>query len=71
MIKHTTLNIDTNLVIEAAAVLGTTGTTETIHRALAEVIDQAHLRWLAAYEFPGLTPCVVEEMRQVRSFENG
>ena len=40
MRKHTTIDLDANLVREAAGVLGTTRTTDTIHAALAEVVNQ-------------------------------
>jgi Arc/MetJ family transcription regulator len=51
MIKRTSLNLDTSLVDEARSVLGTNGTTETVHRALAEVVRHDKLRQLAAWEF--------------------
>ena len=51
MTKRTSLNLDMSLVDEARAVLGTNGTTETVHRALAEVVRQDKLRQLAAWEF--------------------
>ncbi len=40
MRKHTTIDLDADLVREAAGVLGTTRTTDTIHAALAEVVNQ-------------------------------
>jgi len=43
MRKHTTMDLDQNLVREAAAVLGTRRTVETVHGALAEVV-RAHRR---------------------------
>ena len=54
MIKRTSLNLDMSLVDEARGVLGTNGTTETVHKALAEVVRQDKLRQLAAWEF-GMT----------------
>ena len=51
MIKRTSLNLDMSLVDEARAVLGTNGTTETVHRALDEVVRQAKLRRLVARTF--------------------
>jgi Arc/MetJ family transcription regulator len=51
MIKRTSLNLDMSLVDEARQVLGTNGTTETVHKALAEVVRQDKLRQLAAWEF--------------------
>jgi Arc/MetJ family transcription regulator len=38
MRKHTTIDLDAELVREAADVLGTTRTTDTVHAALAEVV---------------------------------
>jgi Arc/MetJ family transcription regulator len=38
MRKHTTIDIDVELVRQAAAALGTTKTTDTIHAALSEVV---------------------------------
>ena len=38
MRKHTTIDLDAELVREAGRVLGTTRTTDTVHAALAEVV---------------------------------
>ena len=38
MRKHTTIDIDVDLLRDAAAALGTTGTITTIHAALSEVV---------------------------------
>jgi Arc/MetJ family transcription regulator len=38
MRRHTTIDLDTDLVDEAKKVLGTRRTSETIHAALAEVV---------------------------------
>ena len=38
MRKHTTIDLDVDLVRAAAAALGTTRTTDTIHAALDEVV---------------------------------
>jgi Arc/MetJ family transcription regulator len=38
MRKHTTIDLDQELVREAASVLGTTRTTDTVHAALADVV---------------------------------
>ncbi|MEO7296870.1 MAG: type II toxin-antitoxin system VapB family antitoxin [Candidatus Limnocylindria bacterium] len=43
MRRHTTVDLDTDLIGEAKKVLGTRQTTETIHAALSEVI-RAHQR---------------------------
>jgi Arc/MetJ family transcription regulator len=39
MIRHTTLNLDMDLVEEARRVLKTKQVTETVHRALQEVVS--------------------------------
>jgi Arc/MetJ family transcription regulator len=51
MTKRTSLNLDMSLVDEARKELGTNGITETVHRALAEVVRQAKLRRLVARTF--------------------
>jgi Arc/MetJ family transcription regulator len=38
MRKHTTIDLDQDLVREAASVLGTTRTTDTVHAALSAVV---------------------------------
>ena len=38
MRKHTTIDLDQELVREAATVLGTTRTTDTVHAALSDVV---------------------------------
>lgn len=68
MRKHTTLNLDRDLLRQAQSALGTTQATETIHRALSEVVNRHKRERLAAYDFPDLTPEFVEEMRRDRSF---
>jgi Arc/MetJ family transcription regulator len=51
MIKRTSLNLDMSLVDEARKELGTNGITDTVHRALGEVMRQAKLRRLVARTF--------------------
>ena len=51
MIKRTSLNLDMSLVDEAREVLGTRATTETINRALEEVVRQDKLRRLTEMVF--------------------
>ena len=64
MRKHTTMNLDVELVREAQKILGTKETTETVHQALREVINLQKRRELLKHEFPGLTPESLEEMRR-------
>jgi Arc/MetJ family transcription regulator len=51
MIKRTSLNLDMSLVDEARGVLGTNATTETVNKALAEVVRQDKLRRLTEMVF--------------------
>ncbi|MGI8550948.1 MAG: type II toxin-antitoxin system VapB family antitoxin [Dehalococcoidia bacterium] len=67
--RRTTLNLDYALLEEARHVLGTTQTTETIHRALREVINRDKRRRLLDMGIGDLTPDRREEMRRNRWFE--
>jgi len=51
MTKRTSLNLDMSLVEEAREVLGTRGTTETVNRALAEVVRHDKLLRLTEMVF--------------------
>jgi Arc/MetJ family transcription regulator len=51
MIKRTSLNLDMSLVDEAREVLGTNRTTETVHKALAEVVRHDKLHRLTEMVF--------------------
>ncbi len=68
MIKRTSLNLDLELVGEARDVLGSNGTTDTIHRALEDVVRRERLRRLAAEPFEDLTPEALAELRKPRSW---
>ena len=67
-IRRTNINLDTELVHAAAAVLGTARTTDTVHAALRVVIERASRERLAQREFADLTPEVLEEVRRSRRF---
>ena len=71
MIKRTSLNLDLDLVAEAREVLGTNGTTETVRRALEEIVRQQHLRELAKRRFEDLTPEVLADLRRWRPEREG
>lgn len=69
MRKHTTIDLDHELVGEARQVLGTTTTTETIHAALAEVVRGR--RRMAILELrPALTLTDLDAMRAHRFAED-
>lgn len=51
VVKRTSLNLDLELVGKAREVLGSDGTTDTIHRALEDVVRREKLRRLAARDF--------------------
>ena len=66
MIRRTNINLDMDLVAEAAAELGTTRTTDTVHQALREVTDQARRARLARRDFPDLSVEAVDAARLPR-----
>ncbi len=66
VVKRTSLNLDLDLVGKAREVLGSNGTTDTVHRALEEVVRQEKLRWLAERDFSELTPEKLRELRATR-----
>lgn len=63
-IRRTNINLDTELVDEAAAVLGTERITDTVHAALRAVIDRAARERLAQRDFADLSPGVLEQLRR-------
>lgn len=66
MIKRTSLNLDLDLVAQARDVLETRTNTETIHRALEEVVRQEELRKLAEWDLGELTLEDLERLRRPR-----
>jgi uncharacterized protein (DUF1778 family) len=52
--RHTTLDLDRDLLREAAEALGTTRTTETVHAALREVVARRRRAWLSRRDFSEL-----------------
>lgn len=63
MIKRTSLNLDLDLVAQARDVLETRTTTDTVHRALREVVEQQALKRLADWDLGDLT---LEDLERVR-----
>ncbi|MDX6705097.1 MAG: Bacterial antitoxin of type system, VapB [Solirubrobacteraceae bacterium] len=64
MIKRTNINLDMDLVEQAAHELGTQRTTDTVHEALRDVIARARRTRLALRDFEELTPESLETMRR-------
>jgi Arc/MetJ family transcription regulator len=64
--KRTNINLDTQLVDAAAAVLGTARTTDTVHAALRSVVDRATRETLVQRDFADLSPAVLEHLRRPR-----
>ncbi|HLM86939.1 MAG TPA: type II toxin-antitoxin system VapB family antitoxin [Solirubrobacteraceae bacterium] len=64
--RRTTINLDADLVAEAREVLETKNTTDTVHRALREVVRREDLRRLTEWELEGLTLEGIKEMRRSR-----
>jgi Arc/MetJ family transcription regulator len=67
VIKRTNINLDVELVAEAAARLGTHGNTDTVHAAMRDVVARARRRGLAEREFTELTPEALAELRAPRA----
>lgn len=63
MRKHTTIDLDTDLVRQAGEVLGTTKTTDTVHAALADVVRR-RLRMEILRLRPGLD---LDDLRAMRA----
>lgn len=64
VVKRTNINLDMDLVEQAAHELGTQRTTDTVHEALRDVIARARRARLAQRDFEGLTPESLEAMRR-------
>jgi Arc/MetJ family transcription regulator len=68
MRRHTTIDLDADLVLEAREALGTASTIETIHAALAEVVRSR--RRMAILDLrPALTLADLDAMRAGRFAE--
>ena len=65
---HTTLDLDRDLLRDAAEALGTTRTTDTVHAALREVVARRRRVWLARRDFSELE-ARLPELRAPREFE--
>jgi Arc/MetJ family transcription regulator len=68
VIKRTAINLELDLVAQAREILNTRGTTDTIHRALEDVVRHKKLRRLAEEPFDDLTPEALERLRATRTW---
>lgn len=66
VLKRTSFLVETELLDEAAGVLGTKGPTETIRQSLEETVAHARRKALAEWELPERFPEQVEELRRPR-----
>ncbi|MFL5677074.1 MAG: type II toxin-antitoxin system VapB family antitoxin [Chloroflexota bacterium] len=70
MRKHTTIDLDQDLVRQAATVLGTTRTTDTVHAALADVVRRR--RRLSLFEIAhDLDLAALDALRSDRVADTG
>jgi Arc/MetJ family transcription regulator len=66
-VRRTTINLDSELVMQARDVLKTKNTTDTVHSALREVVRRDRLKRLTEWELEGLTLEGIKEMRRSRT----
>jgi Arc/MetJ family transcription regulator len=64
MVRRTNINLDMDLVEQAARELGTRRTTDTVHQALRDVVARARRARLAERDFEDLTPEALEALRR-------
>ena len=69
MRKHTTIDLDAELVRDAGAILGTTRTTDTVHAALADVVRRNRRMAILGLK-PALTLADLDAMRAHRFAED-
>lgn len=64
VLKRTNINLDMDLVEQAAHELGTRRTTDTVHQAMRDVIARSRRARLARRDFADLTPEALDAMRR-------
>jgi Arc/MetJ family transcription regulator len=70
IVKRTNINLDTRLVQQAAEVLGTVRTTDTVHAAMREVVAREHRRRLVKSDlFGDMSQGDFDAMRSPRTFD--
>lgn len=67
--KRTTVIVDTDLLSEAAEALDTKKTSETIRKALSEIVRRKRLESLLEWDLNGMTLEDLREMRKGRDFD--
>ena len=68
VVRRTNINLDTELLQEAAELLGTERITDTVHAAMREVVDREYRRRLADRRlFTDVSPEQFEAMRRGRT----
>jgi Arc/MetJ family transcription regulator len=68
MLRHTNIDLDTELAEEAADLLGTGRISDTVNAAMRDVIGRAHRRRLAQSDlFDDLQPAEFDVLRQPRA----
>jgi Arc/MetJ family transcription regulator len=64
VVKRTNINLDMDLVEQAARELGTERTTDTVHEALRGVVMRSRRARLAERGFEDLTPDALDALRR-------
>ena len=68
MLRHTNVDLDTQLVEEAAALLGTRRMSDTVNAAMRDVVGRAHRRDLAQRDlFDDVQPAEFDALRSPRA----
>jgi Arc/MetJ family transcription regulator len=62
--KRTNIDLDADLLAQAARELGTHRTTDTVHEALRDVVSRARRARLAERDLEDLTPEALEATRR-------
>jgi Arc/MetJ family transcription regulator len=68
--KRTTINLDADLLEEAADALGTSRMTDTVHGAMSDVVRRQKLEALTRLEFPDMDLEKLKELRRPRTFDH-
>ncbi len=66
-LRRTSLILDTDLLVRAAAVLGTVSKTDTVRVALERAVREESIKRLAAWELPDSAVHLLREQRKPRT----